>query len=99
MAQRKGRVPAKLLPERDVVLQSRFIEDLLYWVSTSPTMAVRLIKLMKEIRKSPFEGTGKPEPLKYPGSNIWSRRLTAADRIVYLVKDDAIHFLQGRYHY
>jgi Txe/YoeB family toxin of toxin-antitoxin system len=47
----------------------------------------------------PFTGTGKPERLKYQDANIWSRRLTQADRIVYMVSDDRIDFLQARYHY
>lgn len=49
--------------------------------------------------RDPFGGIGKPEPLKHLGPNVWSRRLTAEHRIVYLVRDDRIDFLQGRYHY
>ena len=49
--------------------------------------------------RDPFAGIGKPEPLKHLGPNVWSRRLTAEDRVVYLVRDDRIDFLQGRYHY
>jgi toxin YoeB len=50
-------------------------------------------------QRNPFTGTGKPERLKYQGANIWSRRLTEADRIVYMVSGDRIDFLQARYHY
>ena len=54
---------------------------------------------MEEIRRNPFEGTGKPERLKYQDANVWSRRPTQTDRIVYLVSEDRIEFLQARYHY
>ena len=46
-----------------------------------------------------FDGIGKPEPLKYLGSDVWSRRITQEHRFVYLVKADRVEFLQGRYHY
>jgi Txe/YoeB family toxin of toxin-antitoxin system len=53
----------------------------------------------KAVIRDPFGGLGKPEPLKHLGPNVWSRRLTAEHRTVYLVRDDRIDFLQGRYHY
>jgi len=49
--------------------------------------------------RDPFVGIGKPEALKHLGPNVWSRRLTGEHRIVYLVRDDRIDFLQARYHY
>ncbi|MEH2409012.1 Txe/YoeB family addiction module toxin [Nostoc sp.] len=52
-----------------------------------------------DLVKDTFKGKGKPEPLKYLDPNTWSRRLTQEHRIVYLVKDDEINFLQARYHY
>ena len=54
---------------------------------------------MKAVLRDPFTGIGKPEPLKYLGSGVWSRRITQEHRCVYLVKTDRIEFLQGRYHY
>ena len=87
------------LSERELVFDIRFLEDLKYWVKTDRKMAMRLLSLVEEIRRNPFEGIGKPEPLKYQGGNVWSRRLTQSDRIVYLVTDQRIEFLQGRYHY
>jgi toxin YoeB len=85
--------------ERDLVFDKKFLEDLTYWVETNIKIARRLLSLVEEIRRNPFEGTGKPEPLKYRDANVWSRRLTVKDRIVYMVSDDRIDFLQGRYHY
>jgi len=49
--------------------------------------------------RDPFTGVGKPERLKHLGPDVWSRRLTGEHRIVYLVRDDRIDFLQARYHY
>jgi toxin YoeB len=54
---------------------------------------------MKAVLRDPFSGIGKPEPLKYLGSGVWSRRITQEHRCVYLVKPDRVEFLQGRYHY
>lgn len=49
--------------------------------------------------RTPFTGTGKPEPLKALGANVWSRRITQEHRLVYKVYDERIDFLQARYHY
>jgi toxin YoeB len=51
------------------------------------------------VMRDPFEGPGKPEPLKYMLAGCWSRRVTQEHRLVYRVTDEAIDFLQGRYHY
>lgn len=85
--------------ERELVFQPEFLEDLTYWVETNRKIALRALSLVKEISRNPFQGTGKPEPLRYQGANVWSRRLTEADRIVYIVSDDQINFIQARYHY
>ncbi|MEG3844151.1 Txe/YoeB family addiction module toxin [Microcoleus sp. herbarium14] len=85
--------------KRDLVFDLRFLEDLTFWVDTNRKTALRLLSIMEEIRRNPFEGTGKPERLKYQDANVWSRRLTQTDRIVYLVSEDRIEFLQARYHY
>lgn len=85
--------------ERQAVFQPEFLEDLEYWVQTDRKMALRLIKMVREILRDPFEGIGKPEPLKYEFSGAWSRRLNKEHRIVYLVSNDRIDFLKARYHY
>ena len=85
--------------ERQAVFQPEFIEDLEYWVETDSKAALRLIKMVREILRDPFEGIGKPEPLKYEFSGAWSRRLNKEHRIVYLINDDQIDFLKARYHY
>lgn len=85
--------------KREAVFQPEFIEDLKYWVETDRKLAVRAFDLIEAILRDPFEGIGKPEPLKYLAPGCWSRRLTQEHRIVYLVRDERIDFLQARYHY
>jgi toxin YoeB len=85
--------------ERVAVFQPEFIEDLHHWVATDRKVALRAFELMDAILRDSFQGIGKPEPLKYLAQGCWSRRLTQEHRIVYLVRDDRIDFLQARYHY
>jgi len=85
--------------QRESVFQPEFREDLRYWVETDRKIALRVLDLVEAIMREPFSGIGKPEPLKYLASGTWSRRLTQEHRIVYLVRDDRIDFLQARYHY
>ena len=85
--------------ERQAVFQPEFIEDLRFWVETDRKLALRAFDMIEAILPDPFEGIGKPEPLKYLTPGAWSRRLTQEHRIVYLVRDERIDFLQARYHY
>ncbi len=84
---------------RAAVFHPEFIEDLRYWVETDRKLALRVFDMIEAILRDPFAGVGKPEPLKYLTPGAWSRRLTQEHRIVYLVRDDQIDFLQARYHY
>jgi toxin YoeB len=85
--------------DRLAVFQPEFREDLRYWVETDRKVALRAFSLIEAILRDPFEGTGKPKPLKYLAAGAWSRRLTQEHRIVYLVSEDRVDFLQARYHY
>ena len=85
--------------QRDAVFQPEFIEDLRYWVKTDRKIALRVLDLVEAVLRDPFSGIGKPEPLKYLAPGTWSRKLTQEHRIVYLVRDERIDFLQARYHY
>ena len=85
--------------ERVAVFQPEFREDLRYWVEVDRKIALRAFALIEAIMREPFTGIGKPEPLKYLDSGAWSRRLTQEHRLVYVVRDDRIDFLQARYHY
>lgn len=85
--------------KREAVFQPEFVEDLREWVETDRKPALRTFELIEAVLREPFKGIGKPEQLKYPAPGCWSRRLTQEHRIVYLVRDDRIDFLQARYHY
>jgi len=90
---------SKARKKREAVLHPEFIEDLRYWVQTDRRTASRALEIVTVVLTEPFVGIGKPEPLKYLAPNTWSRRLTQEHRIVYLVKEDRVEFLQARYHY
>ncbi|MDA2939313.1 Txe/YoeB family addiction module toxin [Acidobacteria bacterium AH-259-A15] len=81
------------------VFQPECLEDLRYWVDTNRKTALRVLGLIEAALRDPFEGMGKPEPLKHIGPNLWSRRISQEHRLVYLVRGDRIDFLQARYHY
>ena len=85
--------------DRLAICHPEFLEDLQYWVEQDRRTDRRLMQLMKAVMRDPFDGIGKPEPLRHLGSGVWSRRITQEHRLVYVVKDTAIEFLQGRYHY
>ena len=85
--------------KRLAVFQPEFIEDLRFRGETDRKLALKTLELIDVILRDPFTGIGKPEPLKYLAPGTWSRRLTQQHRIVYLVRDDRIDFLQARYHY
>lgn len=74
-------------------------EDYLYWQKTDKRMLKRINTLIKDISREPFEGIGKPEPLKHALSGYWSRRINDEHRVVYKVKGDSLLIAQLRYHY
>lgn len=82
-----------------MVVQAECLEDLRYWVDTNRKTALRVLELMEAALRDPFGGGGKPEHLKHLGPDIWSRRITGVDRLVYRVHGDVVDFLQARYHY
>ena len=74
-------------------------EDYLYWQKTDKKILRRINSLIKDIKRDPFEGIGKPEPLKHALSGYWSRRINDEHRIIYKASTDAILIAQLRYHY
>ena len=84
---------------RLAVFHPEFRDDLRYWVQTDRKIALRTFNIIEAILRDPFQGIGKPEPLKYLAEGAWSRRLTQEHRIVYLIRSKQIDFLQCRYHY
>jgi toxin YoeB len=82
-----------------VVLQRECLEDLRHWVDSNRKTALRVLDLIEAAVRDPFGGIGKPEDLEHFGGDVWLRRITEADRLVYEVFSDRIEFLQARYHY
>lgn len=74
-------------------------EDYVYWQKTDKKVLNRTNELIKAIMRTPFEGIGKPEPLKHGFAGYWSRRINDEHRIVYKVQDDCLLIAQCRYHY
>lgn len=74
-------------------------EDYLYWAKVDKSNSKRINELIKETLRTPFDGKGKPEPLKGNFSGYWSRRITGEHRLVYKVYDNRIHIIQCRFHY
>ena len=75
------------------------LEDLRYWVKTDRKKAEKILKLVEEVLKTPFEGTGKPEALKHALTGCWSRRLDQEHRLIYQVTSEKIRILACRFHY
>lgn len=74
-------------------------EEYLHWQQTDNKMLQRINTLIKDIKRSPFNGIGKPEPLKHAFSGYWSRRINDEHRLVYKVTANAVLIAQLRYHY
>jgi len=83
----------------EAVLAPQFLEDLRSWIETDRRVALRILDLMDAILRDPFQGVGKPEPLKYIFAGCWSRRITQEHRLVYRVSPGRIEFYQAKYHY
>jgi toxin YoeB len=84
---------------REAVFEREFLEDLRFWVATDLKTALRALQIVDATLRDPFQGIGRPEPLKHLLAGAWSRRLTQEHRVVFLVSQGRIVFLQARYHY
>jgi toxin YoeB len=80
-------------------ITSAAIEDLEAWSTTNPKVLSRIIRLIAEATRTPRTGTGKPERLKHLGGEVWSRRITEKDRLVYDIQQDTIVIIACRFHY
>ena len=79
-------------------------EDLEYWIETDSEIVTKIKELLKDIRKNPFQGIGKPEPLKFDLQGYWSRRISGEHRLVYKVEgkkgtNQKCFIIQCRFHY
>lgn len=86
-------------PARSLEFDIAGFEDLSWWIENDRKKALRIVKLIKEIQRDPFNGTGKPEMLKHELSGCWSRRIDQEHRLVYQVLNDKIRILACRFHY
>ena len=84
---------------REAVMDPHFLEDLEYWTRTNRRRALRTLKLVEAVLRDPFEGPGKPEPLRGQLAGKWSRRIDQEHRLIYAVDEKRIYFLAARYHY
>jgi toxin YoeB len=82
-----------------IVFADRGWEDFTYWVENDRRIAARIVRLIKDIERKPFEGLGKPEPLRHDLMGFWSRRITDEYRLVYAVDQQRVLIAQTRYHY
>ncbi|RLD66444.1 MAG: Txe/YoeB family addiction module toxin [Bacteroidetes bacterium] len=74
-------------------------EDYLYWQKTDKKIVKKINELIKDIQRIPFEGTGKPEPLRYDLAGYWSRRIDREHRLIYQIVDNEILIYACRFHY
>ena len=82
-----------------IVFADQGWDDFTYWVNHDRKIAKRIIRLIKEIDRDPFDGIGKPEPLKHDMTGFWSRRITDEHLLVYSVENNQVLIAQARYHY
>ena len=82
-----------------LVFSEQAWEDYLHWQAHDPKLLDRLNQLIVECTRTPFAGTGKPEPLRGPLSGWWSRRINLEHRLVYRPAGDSLLIAQCRYHY
>lgn len=84
---------------KNLEFDANAFEDLAWWVENDRKKALKIIKLIREVQRHPFEGSGQPEPLKHQLSGCWSRRIDQEHRLVYEVLDNNIRILSCRFHY
>ena len=82
-----------------LVFSDKSWSDYLYWQKNDKTVLKKINQLIKDIQRDPFSGLGKPEPLKYELSGLYSRRITDEHRLVYEVSDNSLAVVSCRFHY
>ena len=84
---------------KQVTFQAKAFDDFTDWLSQDKSTYQKIIRLIKDIQRTPFTGLGKPEPLKHELQGYWSRRIDDEHRLVYKVTDKEIIVISCRYHY
>ena len=82
-----------------IIWSEKSWDDYLYWQNTDKQLLKKINQLIKDIQRDPFDGIGKPEPLKHQFSGFWSRRITDEHRLVYEITQNCIAIASCRYHY
>ena len=80
-------------------LQHGVSAGLEYWTKANPRMALKVLRLVSAVLWDPFDGLGRPEPLRHSLARMWSRRIDKENRLVYQVEDARVRFFATRYHY
>ena len=104
VAKKKQNEPEETPPNPPIVqrtpgFSSKFKEDLAWWFKTDYKKASKILDMVTAVMADPFQGIGKPEPLKYLSANIWSRRIDLEHRLVYRLSNTQIDFLACRFYY
>lgn len=84
---------------RKITFEINAFEQFNYWVNIDKKIFKKILLLLKDTKKNPFTGLGKPEPLKHDLQGYWSKRINEEHRLVYRVEDDSIIIISCRYHY
>lgn len=82
-----------------LIFSNKAWDDYLYWQNNDKQVLKKINQLIKDAKRDPFDGTGKPEPLKHELSGCWSRRITDEHRLVYQVDENGLSIVSCKYHY
>ncbi len=99
MSKKRSKPKIEPISPRVPGFASQFKDDLRWWFKNDPKKASKILDMVTEVMKNPFQGIGKPEPLKYVSSDVWSRRIDLEHRLIYRVTQTQIDFLACRFHY
>ena len=83
----------------NLIFSDKAWEEYMYWQNTDKQILKKINQLIRDIKREPFDGIGKPEPLKYELSGFWSRRISDEHRLVYEVSESYIAIVSCRFHY
>ena len=83
----------------NLIFSDKAWDEYMYWQNTDKQILKKINQLIKDIKREPFEGIGKPEPLKYELSGFWSRRISDEHRLIYEVSESYIAIVSCRFHY
>ena len=83
----------------NLIFSDKAWDEYMYWQQTDKQILKKINQLIRDIKREPFDGIGKPEPLKYELSGFWSRRISDENRLVYEVSDGYIAIISCRFHY